>query len=235
MTRRVLAALCAGLLLALGVSSPAAADPAGPTDYLSEITAIEPATSSISVEVLGGDSFVQLEVENGTEVVVIGYRSEEYLWFQADGTVLENRNAPSTYTNDDRFGGGELPANATPDAEPDWEEVASNGRYSWHDHRAHWMQSIRPAGAQVGDQIVEGVIPLLVDGDEVDVTVISTWLPEPSPVPGLGGALLGFAVAASGAVFYRARRQWAWAAIPVSVLALGAGAAQFLSDRKSVV
>ncbi|MEP6299688.1 MAG: hypothetical protein ABJ382_20395, partial [Ilumatobacter sp.] len=181
-----------GLLVAVValvlLPSTAFADPAGPTDYLSEVRSIEPATPGIEVNVLGGDSFIQLQVATGTDVIVVGYQSEDYLWFRADGTVLENRNAPSTYTNDDRFGGAVPPANATVDAEPDWEEVASGGRYSWHDHRAHWMQTIRPAGKQVGDQIVEGVIPLVVDGSEVDVTVISTWQPEPSPASAIGGA-----------------------------------------------
>ena len=147
--RPSLVGVLVGLLAVALLPTTAFADPAGPTDYLSEILEVEPTTPTIDLDVLGGDSFVQLQVEDGTEVLVVGYQSEEYLWFRADGTVLENRNAPSTYTNDDRFGGAVPPATATVDAEPDWEPVASGGRYAWHDHRAHWMQTIRPAGKQV--------------------------------------------------------------------------------------
>lgn len=222
------------LLALLAFPGTALADPAGPTDYLSEVRDIEPATPSIQVDVLGGDSFVQLRAEPGTEVFVVGYQSEDYLWFQADGTVLENQNAPSTYTNDDRFGGAVRPPNATVDAEPEWEEVATGGRYSWHDHRAHWMQTIRPAGKQVGDQIVEGVIPLVVDGTEVDVTVISTWKPEPSPVPIIAGAAAGFALVGAGVWAWRSNRRWfatalPIAALPIAVLAVVVGGLQYLS------
>lgn len=226
---RGLWALLLGLVFAVLLPGTAFADPAGPTDYLSEIRSIEPATPSIAVAVLGGDSFIELDVELGTDVMVLGYQSEEYLWFLDDGTVLENQNAPSTYTNDDRFGGELPPPNATVDAEPDWKEVATNGRYSWHDHRAHWMQTIRPAGKQVGDQIVEGVIPLLVDGDEVDVTVISTWKPEPSPVPWLLGGIVSIAAVVAAAFAWRAGRRWVVVAAPLSVLALAAGATQYFS------
>lgn len=219
-----------GLLALVAMPGTALADPAGPTDYLSEIREIEPVTPSIEVEVLGGDSFIQLRVEPGTEVFVVGYRSgEQYLWFQPDGTVLENQNSPSKYTNDDRFGGGELPPNASVDAEPDWQQVAADGRYSWHDHRAHWMQTIRPAGKQPGDQIVEGVIPLIVDGAEVGVTVISTWQPEPSPVPGFVGAALGVALVGAAVWSWRSGRRWAPAVLPVAVLALMVGGVQYLS------
>jgi hypothetical protein len=223
------ATVAVGVLLALALPATALADAAGPTDYLSEIRSIDPDTSSIEVSVIGGDSFVQLVAAPGTEVVVVGYRSEQYLWFQPDGTVLENRNAPTTYTNDDRYGGGVPPASATPDAAPDWREVASNGQYSWHDHRAHWMQSTRPAGKRVGDQIVEGVIPLLVDGAEVDVTVISTWKRAASRVPAVVGAIAAAALAGVAVWRWRSNRRWALVCVPLAVAGLIAGGWQYLS------
>ncbi len=217
------------LLAVLASPGTAFADPAGPTDYLSEVRSIDPATPSIDVEVLGGDSFVQLQVDPGTEVIVAGNRGEDYLWFQPDGTVLENQNAPSTYENDDRFGGASLPANASIDAEPDWAEIAAGGRHSWHDHRAHWMQTIRPAGKQVGDQIVEGVIPLVVDGTEVDVTVISTWQPEPSSLPSFAGAAAGLALAGLAVWAWRSQRHWVIATLPIAALSVVIGGIQYLS------
>jgi hypothetical protein len=205
------------------------ADPAGPTDYRSEIVSIEPPAPTIEVSILGGDSFVQLEVQQGSEVIVIGYRGEEYLWFQADGTVVENQNSPTKYTNIDRYGGGDIPASATTEAAADWHPIASNGRWAWHDHRAHWMQETRPFGQSAGDQILEAVIPLEVDGVEVDVKVISTWQPEPSPVPVWIGFLFGLALAV-GAWFARSKSLPAVVlTVPAVAAALLAGSWQYLS------
>jgi hypothetical protein len=222
-------AVAAGVLAAIAVGSPVLADPAGPTDYLSEVVSIEPAAPTIDVSILGGDSFVQLKVQPGSEVVVIGYRGEEYLWFQADGTVLENQNSPTKYTNEDRYGGGEIPPSATADAAADWQPIASNARWAWHDHRAHWMQETRPFGQSAGEQILEAVIPLEVDGVEVDVTVISTWQPEPSPVPVWIGFLSGLLLAV-GAWFVRSdSRPAVVLALPAVAAALLAGSWQYLS------
>ena len=226
----MLAGLATGLLGALLVGSPALADPPGPTDYQSEIVAVDPPTGTIQTSIVGGDSFFQLTVEPGTEVVVVGYQGEDTLWFRPDGTVWENRNSPSTYLNEDRLGGGGIPAHASADAEPDWRQVASDGNFSWHDHRAHWMQQARPFGLGPGDQILESVIPLLVDGEDVEVTVISTWQPAPSPLPAVVGLVGGIAVAVAGWSAHRSRRLPALvAAVPPVLLAVVVGAWQFLS------
>ena len=182
-----------GLLLAivLGLAGPAAADPVGPTDYRSEVVEVSPPAPGIEVGIVGGDSFVELRAEPGVEVIVVGYRGEPYLWFQPDGKVRQNERSPSRWLNDDRFGEAEIPAEADPEAEPDWVEVAGDGFYAWHDHRAHWMNPQRPPGAEPGDTILEAVIPVTVDGDEVLIEVRSTLLSGPSPVGPVLGALLG--------------------------------------------
>jgi hypothetical protein len=224
---RVLAAL-AVLVCALAPADAVFADPAGPTDYRSEIIGIEPPTPDIAVAILGGDSFIELTVNTGTDAVVVGYRGEPYLWFRPDGTVLENTLSPSTYLNAERYG-TEFPDFADPDAEPEWREIGTGGRWSWHDHRGHLMQPIPPFGTQPGDRILESVVPLVVDGTEVDVTVISTWQPEPSSAPIWIGALLGAVVAmAGGALVARGGPVAAVAAVPVA-FAVVAGAWQFTS------
>ncbi len=229
--RRRLLALLAGVVVAFATSSTAFADPAGPTDYLSEIVAVEPSTPSIETAIIGGDSFFELTVAPGTEVLVVGYQGEDYLLFRADGSVWENRNAPSTYLNEDRYNDGalEIPPTATADAVPDWRQVGADGHYAWHDHRAHWMQQARPFGASPGDQILESVIPLVVDGVEVEVTVISTWQPAASPIP----MVLGIAIGAGlGVAAFLLRRRWSSplaAVAPVAVLALVVGVWQFRS------
>lgn len=229
--RQRLAAGFAVVVVVLGIGTTAFADPAGPTDYESEIVSIEPPTESITVEILGGDSFVQLTVQRGTEAVLNGYRAEPYLWFQADGTVLENRNAPTTYLNEERYGNDLPPEFANAEADPDWVEVGSDGRYAWHDHRAHWMQPIRPAGKSPGDQIVEAVIPVTVDDEEVLITVSSTWLPEPSPAPVVAGALVGIAVTGAGVSVHLMRRRaaWTYAVVPLAAASVAVGWLQYRS------
>ena len=217
-----------GVLLALALGTPVSADPAGPTDYRSEIASIEPPTLTITVEIIGGDSFLQLEAEPGTEVRVIGYQGEPYLRFLPEGGVLENRNAPTTYTNESRYGGDEIPANASSTAEPDWTLISDGHRWAWHDHRIHWMQRSRPLGASAGDQILEAVVPLVVDGSGVDVTVISTWQPAPSPSPMWLGGLAGVALTA-GLWLLRGRAGRLSLLLVPAALALVVGGWQFLS------
>ncbi len=227
--RRMAAALIVGLLAALAGVSPVFADPPGPTDYLSEVRSIDPSTTAIDVSIIGGDSFFEMQVEPGVEAMVVGYQGEDYLWFQPDGTVLENRNSPAAYLNAQRYGTEAVPPTASADAEPRWEQVAGGGHWAWHDHRAHWMQSARPFGLGPGDQILEAVIPIVVDGDVIEVTVISTWQPEPSPVPMWFGFLAGLATAVAAWLLRRTRVPAMVAAVPLVMMAFGVGLAQYTS------
>lgn len=221
--------MIAGVGLSAAIATPALADPPGPTDYLSEVRSVEPETTSIEVGIIGGDSFFEMRVESGTEAIVLGYEGEDYLWFRPDGVVLENQNSPATYLNADRFGNDGVPPGARADAEPSWKQVASGGYWAWHDHRAHWMQNARPFGLSAGDQILEAVIPVVVDGDTVAITVISTWQPAPSPVPTVLGIAAGLVVGV-GAWLLRGRRlSPLFAAVPLVLLALAVGLAQYLS------
>lgn len=213
--RRVLFSLVVAAWLVMG--SPAAlADPPGPTDYQSAITSIEPPVAGITLSIVGGDSFVVLDVASGHEVFVIGYRGEQYLRFDSDGSVAVNTRSPSHYLNNDRFGAAVVPAEADAAAEPVWVPVADDGSYAWHDHRTHWMNTLPPPGLGPGDQVAEGVVPLVVDGVEVDVTVQSYWLSGPSRVPVFGGIAIGLVAAV--AIGRHGRR----AAAVLAALATGA-------------
>jgi hypothetical protein len=199
--RRLTAAALSGVVgAALAVvATPvvAHADPAGPTDFRSEITRLDPPTDAVTASIVGGDAFVLLEVAPGTEVVVVGYAGEPYLWFRPDGSVAENASSPARYLNEERFG-GDVPDGVDPDAPPEWIEVGS-GAHAWHDHRAHRMDRGRPPGAEPGDVVLDGVIPLVVDGRPVDLHVTSTLLAAPSPWPWVLLALgAGVAVVLAG-------------------------------------
>lgn len=167
------------------------ADPAGPTDYETSVVDISPQTNGFEVNVIGGDAFIQLIAEPSMRVEVVGYGGEPYLVFE-DGLVLENDLAPTKYVNQDRYAIVDVPGEASVSADPLWVEVSSDGTYSWHDHRTHWMNPEPPPGAEPGEQILEGVIPLIVDGVEVDVTVASVYEPPASIWPGAIGLFLGF-------------------------------------------
>jgi hypothetical protein len=181
--------LAVGALLVF--AGAAAADPVGPTDYRSEIVELDPPVPGVEVGIVGGDSFVELRADPGVEVVVVGYRGEPYLRFEVDGTVRRNERSPSRWQNDDRYAAVELPPAADADGDPEWVDVAGDGIYAWHDHRAHWMNPTRPPGAEPGDTILEAVIPLAVDGIDVEVHVRSTLLAGPSPLAPILGGLAG--------------------------------------------
>lgn len=185
-------------LAVLGAAAPAAADPPRPTDYQSRIDAITPDVEGIDVRIVGGDSFLELTAEPGTEVVVLGYDGEPYLQFLADGTVQENQRSAATYLNESRYGRPgevEVPPDLSEDDEPVWETVATGGTHAWHDHRVHWMSPDKPPGFEAGDVIQTQDVNLLVEGEPVAVTV-SVLLADPiSPLP-----WMALAVVSAGAV-----------------------------------
>lgn len=184
----------AGLFLIAVPALPASADPVGPTDYRSEVISVVPPAAGVDIEMIGGDSFLQISAQGDNTVEVIGYRGEPYLRFGPGGTVEINDNAPSTYLNADRYGDTEVPEFASPEADPSWRVVSEDGVFAWHDHRTHWMNAERPA-AEPGDQILEAVVPLVVDGVDTDVTVISTWQEPPSSSSVFAGVVIGLLVA----------------------------------------
>ena len=100
--------------------APAAADPAQPGDVRSRVTELAPRTTGVRAEIVGGDSFLQLEVDRGREVVVLGYESEPYLRVRPDGTVEVNDRSPARWVNDDRLGSAAVPDTADASASPDW-------------------------------------------------------------------------------------------------------------------
>jgi hypothetical protein len=182
------AALAFGLLLLS--ASPAAADAAGPSDFRSEVTGIVPEVDGVHAEIRGGDSFLELRVDEGITVIVEGYEGEPYLRFSPDGTVERNRLSTATYLNDDRKGAGVTIPPETQQADattpPEWEEVATGGTYAWHDHRVHWMDEASPnvdRGQVVGGAYDPWVVPIVVDGAAVEIQGTLTYESSVSPIP----------------------------------------------------
>lgn len=211
------------------VAAPrAGADPARPTNYRSRVVAITPETDALTARIVGGDSFIELRVARGHEVVVTGYRGEPYLHFRSDGHVEENQHAPSTFLNRNRFGDVSVPADATADASPEWKVVADDGQWAWHDHRTHWMGVDPPIGLAAGDRILDGIVPITADGHDVQIHVVATWMPLPTQWPALLGVSI---VVVSGWVVARrfgVRRASAGALLVVGAAAVTVGGWEFL-------
>lgn len=216
--RGAVALLVAGAVL---MPSAAGADPAKPGRYRSEVTSIDPQVEGVTVEVTGGDAFLELTVDPGVEVEVEGYDGEPYLRVLEDGTVQENELAPTTYLNRDRFG-TTVPERADAEAEPRWVTVADGGTYAWHDHRSHWMLPDPPPSLDGGSGFVQDwEVPLTVDGEPVVVTGSLTREEAQSPLPWLALAL-GVGVAG----FFLGRKRVALAVPAYTVL--GGGVATFV-------
>lgn len=224
MPREVIRLAAVGLgaaALVVGVSAPAAADPPVPTNLRSEVIEVNPPLpDGVAVRVVGGDSFLELRVDDPHEVVVPDYGSDDrpYLRFSPDGTVERNASAAATAANEQRD--GTVPEVA-PDAPVAWEQVADGGTHAWHDHRIHWMAQRPPVTD--GDGLVDLGGPggtwevlLVVDGTPTTVRGELRLLDAPSPLP---WALLGAAVGAAVLAGALARGRWR----PALAVAVGSG------------
>ena len=190
--------------LALGVvlsgvgfldAAPAAADGAGPTRYQSVIDDVQPDLDEVEVSIVGGDAFLQVAADEGTEVVIDGYDSEPYLRIDTDGSVWQNERSPSVYLNATRNGSaGRFPQGVSSGAAPEWEQIGDDGVVAWHDHRIHWMLEEDPTVGTDG-VVQEWELPIVVDGTEVEVT--GRLLLKGSVLPWAAGVA---AIAAAGAL-----------------------------------
>jgi len=223
--------LVGAVLVVLLWAAPAGADAAGPTDYRSEVTGIEPPVDGVEATIRGGDSFLELSVDEGHVVTVEGYQGEPYLQVLEDGTVQRNRLSSATYLNDDRKGGGEVPAEVRAAMEdegtaPEWETIATGGTYAWHDHRVHWMGEAAPQVPR-GELVYDPwVVPIAVDGEAADITGTLRYEPSVSPLPWAGLALAAGAGVAWLGRGRRGLRATAGALAVVAALAVVTGRAE---------
>lgn len=220
----------AWLIAALVVATPAGvahADAAAPTDYRTEVVAIEPAIAGLEVSIEGGDSFVRLRAPEGAEVIVFGYAGEPYLRIAPDGAVSTNRLSAATYENERRYGATEVPAYVDFRAPPEWERVGGGGVWSWHDHRSHWMDDEPPIGLDPGESLPAQLIPISVDGRSVGIVVETTLVAGPSPWPAVMGALIGLQLVLLG--WWLGPATATLTTLVLSFGALVAGGGQYLS------
>ncbi len=188
---RALAVTAFTLTFLAAPAGPVFADPAVPTDYQSRVTAVEPATDDLTVEVAGGDAFLEVVVVPGHAVEIPGYEGEPYIRIDEHGVVTVNDRSPSKFLNDDRFG-KTVPDSADAMGSPLWQVVGTDGKYAWHDHRTHWMSPTRPP-AIVGNtvqQVFRWEIPITVDGVEHLLEGTLEWHPSGSGITPLAIGLM---------------------------------------------
>ena len=167
------------------LAGPAAADPAQPGDVRSEVVRLTPDVPGVEAGVVGGDSFLRLRVDDGIEVVVLGYEGEPYLRIRSDGTVEVNDRSPARWLNENRLAAVGLPPTADAAAEPTWRRIGSGGETAWHDHRTHWMAASRPDPPER-----DWSVPLLVDGRPATIEGRYVYSPPPPAWPWWTGALV---------------------------------------------
>jgi hypothetical protein len=187
-------------LLALIATPAAFAHGGGGTDYSSKIRSVTPAVPGLRVHVLDRDDRLELRNRSGRTVVVEGYSREPYIRLSGDGTVEVNRRSPALYLNEDRLGATDVPASADERAAPRWKRVSGSGRFTWHDHRIHWMGAKRPdqvreLGART--KIFDWKVPMRVGARRGEVAGTLFWAGRPGQSFPLGAGI-GLAVAILG-------------------------------------
>lgn len=193
---RLIGALAVGWALVVVPVTPASAHGSTPdgTNYRSRVTAItDPGGAAVGTpdgvawRVLGGDGLLQVTTTDA-EVVVEGYDDEPFLRVGPDG-VFENRNSPATYLNADRYANITVPADVDATAPPEWRRVSDAAQWQWHDHRIHWMAPTPPPPIgdrpDVGQRVLDWVVPFEVDGDRFDARGVLDYVPPPPVWPWL--------------------------------------------------
>jgi hypothetical protein len=142
-----------------------------------------------------------VEVVNRTsrDVVILGYSDEPYLRVGPAG-VFENRRSPSLYQNKNSTSSAStltsLPAQADPNAAPEWHRRSGSRTVSWSDHRVRW-EGADPPGVRTSPGIAQTVlsrwrVAMFHGAEPVVVTGRITWVPGPSAAPWLVAAAVLF-------------------------------------------
>jgi hypothetical protein len=206
---RLVVAVAALLGLAIAPAAPAHQ---GDPSYRSQISGLTPSVDGIELEIVNFDDSLELRNTSGRTVVVRGYQGEPYARILGDGTVQVNRRSPAYYLNDDRFGAVRVPAAAKATATPQWRFVDRSGRFTWHDHRIHWMSTVPPK--QVADKdkrtkVFDWSVPLEVGAQRTALKGSLFWQPTAgggAPVAAYAG-LAAIALLGLGAVVAVRRRR----------------------------
>ncbi len=226
MTRRALtraaAATCLALVFLVATAGPAAAHGVGglqPTNYTTTVKGIEPKVPGLHARAVDLGSSIELRNDTAHEVVVYGYQGEPYLRIGPGGT-FQNTRSPAVFLNRTR-----IPQHSAPPdqydakAQPQWRKISDASVAVWHDHRTHWMATEDPPAVRRDPGrrhvvIRDWEIPVRDQGRKLVVTGDALWVPGPSPLPWVLGAV---ALAIGVALLARTR---AWIGVVQATLAV---------------
>ncbi len=183
----------------------------GNPNYRSEFAGVRPAVSGLQVQILNYDDRLLLINRTGKSVLLKGYEGEPYARLLADGTVEVNKNSPSFYLNNERYGGSPVPKSASPKAAPKWSILDKTGRFETHDHRIHWMsKDAKPP--QVKDEgkrtkVFDWRVPIVVGAQRAALTGTLYWVPQSGGgIPAVAVVALVALVLLSLGLFVASRR-----------------------------
>jgi hypothetical protein len=169
-------------LMLAALLSPSALAHGGNPNYRSEFNAIRPAVSGLQVQILNYDDRLLLINRTGKSVLMKGYEGEPYVRLLSDGTVEVNKNSPSFYLNNERYGGTPVPKSASPKAAPSWSVLDKTGRFETHDHRIHWMsKEAKPPQVKDEDKrtkVFDWRVPIVVGSRPAALTGTLYWVPQ---------------------------------------------------------
>ena len=173
--KRIFVPLLALLIVALGTPAYSASG-----HFVTKVTAISPTFSGVSAAANPGGGDITVLNEGSVPVVVDGYSGEPFVRIESDG-VWQNKNSPAVYL-DQSTTIGDVPSSAGANLPPVWVKLDSQPKYTWHDHRIHWMSDVLPPAAQQdpghAHLIKSWTIPISVGGTKGVIQGTLTYEPS---------------------------------------------------------
>jgi hydrogenase/urease accessory protein HupE len=152
--------------------------------YHSRVTAIRPKVPGLSAKVLGGDERLEVTWTGQPPLVVLGTEGEPMFRLSSAGVEF-NELSPSVYLTADRYAQVPQPANVDPRAQPRWRRVERPGRFSWYDHRIHWLDDERPEIVGDGSEpatIFHWKVPAVLGDQPIKLVGALDWAPDPGAI-----------------------------------------------------
>ncbi|MEA2443513.1 MAG: hypothetical protein QOJ12_805 [Thermoleophilales bacterium] len=198
----------------LPATAMAHASPALSTDYEARVEGFRPPAPGLVARVLGSDQRLELRVEPGRVVVVLGVEHEPFLRFSSAG-VEANLASPTAVS-----ARVIASADAVVAATARWRRIAGGHVFAWHESRLRPLPHVSDSSSQPR-RVAGWSIPLIVDAHAARLEGGEWHAIRPPLWPWLAAGAL--ALALSGVAARRLSRQaLRRIAIPLTAVAVGA-------------
>ncbi|WP_300681036.1 hypothetical protein [Nocardioides sp.] len=149
------------------------------SSYRSTLTGITPSVAGVSVTVATDGEGITLTNTSDQPVIIKGYQGEPYVKVTSAG-VWQNDLSPAVYLNKEQSIGS-IPNDANATKAPRWTQISTNHRFTWHDHRIHWMGAAEPPAVakDPGSKhlINDWKVPITIGSQEGTITGTLTYVP----------------------------------------------------------